>query len=129
MSQNETAKFREIKLSMQDEIFEKVTKGDGQYLRSVKKCFVCGKATEKGLVNHLEQNHSRAKIKEVLKLFAEKKKDFEQVCKELYQIHYFYLMQTRNIIRHPTISEKNIHDEMVDHMNRLYAAIYRDDEL
>lgn len=126
---NTTAKFGCANVSMQDTLFEHVKKGDGEYLRSVKRCFICHKATEKGLMDHLETFHPKESLKNLLEMFNKKIDDFELACKELYQIHYFFLQQLRKPNKALTVAQDESYTKMIRRMERLFDAIFRDDEL
>ena len=110
-------------------VFDKMKKGNGEYLKSVKKCFICNAALEKGLMDHLEEVHHRESLKKLLEKFNEKMKDFEVVCKELYQIHYFFLQQQRKPNKEFTKSQEAEYWEMRRKMEEIFYDIFVDDEL
>ena len=110
-------------------VFDKMKKGNGKYLKSVKKCFICNEAIDKGLLDHLEEVHPSESLKKLLEKFNEKMKDFEVVCKELYQIHYFLLMQQRKPNKEFTKSQEAKYLEMRRKMEEIFCDIFEDDEL
>ena len=124
MNQNETAKFGEVNSSMESHDFEEIKIGEGEFLNSVRNCVICGDTINEGLLVHVESLHPEIKPKALLELFEGKIKDFKNVCRDLYCIHYIFLQQLKN---YPlTEKQQNKYNDLTSEMNSLFGAIFHD---
>ena len=124
MNQNETAKFGEVNSSMESHAFEEVKIGEGEFLNSVRNCVICGDTINEGLLVHVESLHPEIKPKALLELFEGKIKDFKNVCRDLYVVHYVFLQQAKSYGL--TKKQEENYGKIEDELNSMFKAIFDD---
>ena len=124
MDPNEKAKFGDVNISMQTNVFEEVKLGDGEFLSTLKYCFLCGRSIDKKFMDHVDDCHPDVTPRTLLDIFEGKIEDFRTTCKDLYVVHYVYLQQVKSYGL--TVKQEEKHGKMKDKLNSILKAIFVD---
>ena len=124
MDPNETAKFGDVNISMQTNVFEEVKLGDGEFLSTLKYCFLCGRRIDKKFTDHVDDCHADVTPRTLLDILEGKIDIFRSTCRDIYVVHYVYLQQKKSYGL--TEKQEENHKKFERELNSMFKAIFDD---